>query len=116
MPLGLLGRLQCILPLADKVAGEIESKETEILEKVIPQMYEVMHRVARFACDYVKHGRRPCLDLAGRMLMTTMRTAGGPAYHEAIEEIDKELTKVTEDFMRAVDVETLRVVTRSGEH
>ena len=60
MSLGLLDRLQRILPLADKVADEIESKETEILEKVIPQMYEVMHRVARFACDYVKHGKRPC--------------------------------------------------------
>ena len=55
MSLGLLDRLQRILPLADKVADEIE---TEILEKVIPRMYEVMHRVARFACDYVEHGRR----------------------------------------------------------
>ena len=56
------------------------------------------------------------LDLAGRMLMTTVSTAGGLAYHEAIEEMDKELTKVTEDFMRAVDVETLRAAKRSGEH
>ena len=56
------------------------------------------------------------LDLAGRMLTTAVRTAGGPAYQEAIEEMDKELTKVTEDFMRAVDVETLRAAKRSGEH
>ena len=50
--------------------------------------------------------------------MIAVRTGGraGPAYHDEIEEIDRELAKVTEDFMRAVDVETLRVTTRSGEH
>ena len=50
--------------------------------------------------------------------MIAVRTGGraGPAYHEEIEEMDRELAKVTEDFMRAVDVETLRVATRSGEH
>ena len=40
----------------------------------------------------------------------------GPAYDDEIEEMDRELAKVTKDFLRAVDVETLRVVKRGGEH
>jgi len=57
IPSNLLGRMQRILPLADKVADEIICEEPELLERVIPRMFEVMHRVARFSCDYVKHGR-----------------------------------------------------------
>ena len=118
MPLALLDRLQRILPLADKVADEIDDKKTEILAKIIPKMYEVMHRVARFSCQYVKRGKQPSPGLASGVLMIAVRTGGraGPAYHDEIEEMDRELAKVTEDFMRAVDVETLRVATRSGEH
>ena len=50
--------------------------------------------------------------------MTAVRTGGraGPAYHEEIEGMDRELAKVTKDFLRAVDVETLRVVKKGGEH
>ena len=40
--------------------------------------------------------------------MTTARTFGGLAYPEMIEEIDRELTKVIDDFDRAVYVEALR--------
>jgi hypothetical protein len=57
IPSGLLDRLQRILPLADKVADEIVCEETEILEKIIPRMFGVMQRVAKFSCDYVKNGR-----------------------------------------------------------
>jgi hypothetical protein len=57
MPPMLLDRLSRILQFADKVADEIICEETELLEKIIPRMYEVMHRVAEFSCDYVKHGR-----------------------------------------------------------
>ena len=56
MPSGLCGRVQRILPLAEKVADEIVSEETEILKGLIPRMFEVMHRVAKLSCDYVKHG------------------------------------------------------------
>jgi len=56
MPSGLLDRLKRILPLADKVADEVVYEETEVLEGVIPRMFEVMHRVAKFSCDYVKRG------------------------------------------------------------
>ena len=42
------------------------------------------------------------------MLTTAARTIGGPAYAERIEEVDRELTEVIEDFDRAVNVEALR--------
>ena len=54
---GFFDRLQRILPLAGKVADEIVCEETEILEKVLPRMFEVMQTVAKFSCDYVKRGR-----------------------------------------------------------
>ena len=59
MPSALLGRLQRILPLGKKVADDIICEETEILEKVIQRMFDVMRNVAEFACDYVKGSKRP---------------------------------------------------------
>ena len=41
--------------------------------------------------------------------MIVARTIGGPAYPEMIEEIDGELTKVIEDFDRAMNFEALRL-------
>ena len=40
--------------------------------------------------------------------MIAARTIGGPAYPEMIEDVDGELTKVIDDFDRAVYVEALR--------
>ena len=57
MPVGLLDRLQRILLFADKVADEIIGEETDILEKTIPRMFELMETVSKFACGYVKRGR-----------------------------------------------------------
>ena len=57
MPSALFDRMQRILPLVKKVADEIVSEETEILEELIPRMFKVMHRVARLSCDYVKRSR-----------------------------------------------------------
>ena len=51
-----------------------------------------------------------------QVLMITARTAGGPAHLEKIEEMDRELTKVIEDFNHAVDVEALRLAKKSGEY
>ena len=51
-----------------------------------------------------------------RVLMIAARTAGGSAYQEAIEKMDRELTKVIEGFDRAVNVEALRLVKETGEH
>ena len=58
IPSALLDRLQRILVFADKVADEIVCKETELLEKIIPRMFEVMQTVARVSCDYVKRGKQ----------------------------------------------------------
>ena len=51
-----------ILPFADVVADKIVAdklvcEETDLLEEIIPRMYEVVHKVAKLSCDYVKHGR-----------------------------------------------------------
>ena len=58
MPSGLYNWVQRILPLAKKVANKIISEETEILKELIPRMFEVMHRVVKLSCDYVKCGRQ----------------------------------------------------------
>ncbi len=47
--------------------------------------------------------------------MTTARTIGGPAYPEMIEEMDKELTKVIEDFDRAMNFEALYLANESSK-
>ena len=54
IPADLFSQLERILFFADKVADELVCKETEILEKTIPQMFEVMQDVAKVACVYVK--------------------------------------------------------------
>ncbi len=41
--------------------------------------------------------------------MIAARTIGGPAYPEMIKEIDRELTKVIEDFDCAMNFETLHL-------
>ena len=48
--------------------------------------------------------------------MIAARTVGGPAHPEKIEEMDKELTKVIEDFNHAVDIEALRLAKKNGQH
>ena len=45
-----------------------------------------------------------------------MRAVGGLVHPGAIEEIEMDLTKVIEDFERAVDVEALRRIKETGEH
>ena len=77
-------------------------------------MFEVMHKVAKLSCNYVKRGRWSSLR-ADKVLMTAARTIGGPAYPEMIEEIDRELTKAIEDFDRAVYVEALRLANETSK-
>ena len=48
--------------------------------------------------------------------MITARTVGRSAHPEEIEEMDRELTKVIEDFNHAVDVESLRLAKKNGTH
>ena len=40
-------------PLAEKITDS----RREILKELIPQMFEVLHRIARVSCDYVKRRR-----------------------------------------------------------
>ena len=47
--------------------------------------------------------------------MMTGRTIGGPAYPEMIEEVDRELTKVIEDFDRAMNFEALRLANETSK-
>jgi len=47
--------------------------------------------------------------------MITARTIGGPAYSEMIEEMDRELSKVVEDFDRAMSFEALRLANETSK-
>ena len=118
MPSGFLDRLERILPFANKVADEIVDEETELLEKTIPRMFDVMQKVANFSCTYVKRGvfSRQSLFLGRQVLMIAERTAGGLSHPEKIKELEEELTKVIQDFDRAVNVEALRLAKEAGKH
>ena len=48
--------------------------------------------------------------------MVAARKLGGRVGTETMDEIDEELTKVTEDFLRAVDVEALNLAKNTGTH
>lgn len=50
------------------------------------------------------------------MLITVERKVGGLIHSVTIEELDAELTKVIEDFDRALNVEALRLAQKSGQH
>ena len=50
-----------------------------------------------------------------QLLMVAERTLGGLVRPEKIEEMDEELTKVIEDFDRAVNVETLHVAKETSK-
>jgi hypothetical protein len=56
------------------------------------------------------------LYLIWKLLMSIARTVGGLVNPETIGEMDKELTKVIEDFDRAVNVEALRLAKETGTH
>ena len=47
--------------------------------------------------------------------MVTARTIGGPSYPEMIEEMDRELTKIIEDFDRAMNFEALRIANETSK-
>jgi hypothetical protein len=121
MPLSLLDRLQRVLPLADKVADDIVSEETEILDKIMPRMFGVMQKIAEFLCNYVKRGRFSRLPLfwIPQMLMIAERTGVALVYsadNEMMDEMDGDLANVIDDFLRAVDVEALRLAKRIGKY
>jgi hypothetical protein len=50
------------------------------------------------------------------MLTIAERTLSGLIHPERIEEMDRELTKVIEDFDRAMNVEALRLAKETSKH
>jgi len=50
-----------------------------------------------------------------QVLMVVVKMSAGLGYQEMIEAMDKELTKVIEDFERAVNVEALRLAKETGK-
>jgi hypothetical protein len=50
------------------------------------------------------------------MLMIAERTWSGLVHPEKIEEMDRELTEVIEDFDRAMNVEALRLAKETSKH
>ena len=55
------------------------------------------------------------LGLHWQLLMIAARTIGGPAYPEMIENMNRELNDVIEDFDRAVYVEALRLANETSK-
>ena len=49
------------------------------------------------------------------MLIIAARTIGGPSYPEAIEEMERELVKIIEDFDRAMNFEALRLANETSK-
>ena len=47
--------------------------------------------------------------------MVAVRTIGGPSYSETIEEMDKELMEIIEDFDRAMNFEALRLANETSK-
>ena len=66
-------------------------------------MFEVIDRVAKFSVSMSSVVGGYPMSLANDMLITIARTFGG----SEIEEMDRELTRMIEDFDRAVNVEAL---------
>ena len=99
------------------MVDEIVCEETEILEKIIPRMFEVMENVAKFSCDYVKRGRfgRQSSFLIWKVL-SVARTVGELVNSETIGEMEKDLTQVIEDLDCAMDIEALRLAKETGTH
>jgi len=121
MPSCLLDHLQRFLPLAEQVADEIVCEETEILGKMMSQMFEVMQKIAKFLCEYVKRGRfsRRSSFWMPHMLMIAERTGAAlfsSKDKDRIKELDEELANVIKHFLNAVDVEALRLARTAGKH
>ena len=117
IPLGLLDQLKHFLPFAgivvDKiVVDKLVCEEMDLLEDIIPRMYEVMHKVANVSCDYVKSGRQ----LPDVLWLVLIIAAGGSTYREMIGEMDRVLMRVVEDFDRMVNVEALRQTKETRKH
>ena len=50
------------------------------------------------------------------LVLSVVRTVGEPVNSWTVGEMDKELTKVIEDFDRAVNIDALRLAKETGTH
>ena len=121
MPSIILNRMQRIFPLADKVADEIVGEETDLLYTIMPRVFQAMQKIAKFLSEYLQRGSfsRWPLFWIPQILMTAERARDvliDSKDTEMLQELDGELANVIEDFLRAVDVETLRGVKMAGKH
>src|SRR5258706_11686762 len=121
MPSSLLDHLQSILPLVEKIEDEIVCEKTEKLGEMVSQMFEVMQKIAKFLCEYVKRGRfsRRALFWIPQMLMITERTGAALFASKdkvGIKELDEELANVIKQFQNAVNVEALCIAKNTGKH
>ena len=121
MPSSLLDHLQRILPLAEKVADEIVCEETDVLGKIMSQMFQIMQKIAKFLCEYVKRGRFSRWSLFCIPQMLTIAERTGAAFFSSkdkdrITELDEGLANVIKHFLNAVDVEALRLARTAGKH
>ena len=119
MLFGFFDRLRDILPLADTIVEDIGLEDLKVLEKSLAHMFEVMQKVAKFSCEYVKRSRagRPSSLEIWPMLMIAERIKDAfinAKDKETIKELDQELTKIIEKLKRAVDVETLSLTRKIG--
>ena len=86
----------------------------------MPRMFQVIQRVAKFSCNYVKRGRlsglSSFLDSANADDRRENRTCADLFEDKKMfEGMDGEFAKAIEDFLRAVDIEALRLAKRSGQ-
>ena len=121
VPSGLFGQLQRILPLANKHAAEIVLEETEILDTIMPRMFKVIQKIAKFLCDYVKRGYFSRRSLVCIPKMLTIAESTGvarffPKDKDSMKEMDEELAIVIKDFLNAMNAEALRRAKRIGRH
>ena len=121
MPSSLFGQLQRILPLANKHAGVIVLEETEILETIMPRIFKVIQKIAKFLCDYVKrrYFSRRSLVWIPKMLIVAEKTGVppfSPKDKDCMKEMDEELAIVIKDFLNAMNAEPLRRAKRIGRH
>jgi len=54
--------------------------------------------------------------LTWEVLIIVERTVGGLVHPDKIEEMEGELTKVIEEFDRAVNIEALRLIKETGKY
>ena len=84
-------------------------------------MFEVMQKIAKFLCEYVRRGRagRRSLFWIPQMLMIAERAKAAifsSKDKDSIKEMDEELANVIKEFLNAVDVEALRQAKSTGKH